>query len=131
MVFEGVVGSGGIAQAAAEGAGVAVVFGRDGAPAPSVSSRVRTGPKVACAPRKSVKKLKIGCPFVGRSQKAQLMQPRQSARVRQIGKISSAAKLIVGRTVPVIDCCIVTCFTGAPASNYGDSGMAQNLLASD
>jgi len=59
------------------------------------------------------------------------MQPRQLARARPIGKISSEAKLIVGRTVHVIDCCIVTCFTGAPASNYGDGGMAQNPLAGD
>jgi hypothetical protein len=59
------------------------------------------------------------------------MQPRQLARVRPTGKISSVAKLIVGRTLPVVNCCIVTCFTGAPASKYGDGGMAQNLLASD
>jgi hypothetical protein len=59
------------------------------------------------------------------------MQPQQLARVRPIGRISSGAKLIVGRTVPVIDCCTVTCFTGALASKYRDGGMARNLLASD
>lgn len=109
----------------------AAFLGRDGALAPSMFSRVRTEPKAACAPRKSVKKLRIGCLFADRSQKAQVMQPRQLARVQPIGRISSRAKLIVARTVPVIDCCIVTCFTGAPASKYRDGGMARNLLASD
>ena len=110
---------------------VVTFLGRDGAPAPSMFSRVRTGSKAACAPRKSVKKLRIGFPFVGRSQKAQGMQPRQLARGRPIDKISGVAKLIVGRTVPAIDCRMVTCFTGAPASKYGDGGMARNLLAGD
>jgi hypothetical protein len=59
------------------------------------------------------------------------MQPRQSARVRPIGKISSVAKLSVGPTVPVIDCCIVAYFPGAPASEYRDGGIAQNFLAND
>lgn len=80
---------------------------------------------------KSVKKLKIGCPFVDRSQKALVMQPRQLARVRPRGKISSVANLIVGPTVPVIDCRMVTYFPGAPASKYGDAGIAQNFLAND
>ena len=45
------------------------------------------------------------------------MQPRQLARVRRLGKFFSVAKLIVGPKAPVIDCCVVTYFPGAPTLN--------------
>ena len=45
------------------------------------------------------------------------MQPRQLARVRPLGKFYSVAKLIVGPKAPVIDCCTVIYFPGAPALN--------------
>jgi hypothetical protein len=52
------------------------------------------------------------------------MQPRQLARVRPLGKFYSVAKLIVGLEAPVIDCCVVTYFPGAPTLNYGDTRIA-------
>jgi hypothetical protein len=45
------------------------------------------------------------------------VQPRQLARVRPLGKLYGVAKLIVGPKAPVIDCCVVTHFPGAPALN--------------
>ena len=52
------------------------------------------------------------------------MQPRQLAHVRPLGKFYSVAKLIVGPEAPIIDCCVVTYFPGAPALNYGDTHIA-------
>jgi hypothetical protein len=45
------------------------------------------------------------------------MQPRQLVRVRPLGKFYCVAKLIVGPKAPVIDCCTVIYFPGAPALN--------------
>jgi hypothetical protein len=117
---------------------------RDGAVAPSMFFRVRTeadrsipaatgyrllpfgSPRRTSisSPTKSIKKSRIVCLLVDRSQEVHVMQPRQLARVRLLGKFYSVAKLIVGPKASVIDCCTVTYFPGAPALNYGDTRIA-------
>jgi hypothetical protein len=117
--------------------------GRDGAVAPSGLSRVRaevdrsilaaTGYRLSpfgsprrtsiTSPEKSIKKSSIVCLFVDRSQEVHVMQPRQLARVRPLGKFYCVAKLIVGPKTPVFDCRTVN-FPGAPALNYGDTRIA-------
>jgi hypothetical protein len=117
---------------------------RDGAVAPSMFFRFRTeadrslpaamgyrsspfgGPRRTSvfSPAKSIKKSRIDCLFVDRSQEVHVMQPRQLARVRPLGKLYCVAKLIVGPKAPVIDCWTVTYFLRAPALNYGDTRIA-------
>jgi hypothetical protein len=53
-----------------------------------------------------------------------MMQPRQLARVRLLGKFHSVAKPIVGPKNPAIVCCVVAYFPGAPAWNLTSNCIA-------
>ena len=65
----------------------------------------------------SIKKSMIFCLRVDKSQEVHVMQPRQLARVRPLGKFYGVTKPIVGPKAPAIDCCVVAYFFGAPALN--------------